>query len=72
MLAQFNNNKKVNMPWQLKALACNCVETKIVQKVINSESVLAFMGMNTPYIITGHYHTNYHLLYTSQLYYNVS
>lgn len=60
------------MSWQLKALVCSCVETKIVQKVINSESVSAFMGMNTPYIIIGHYHINYHLLYTSQLYHNLS
>lgn len=60
------------MSWQLKALVCNCVETKTVQKGIISESVSAFMGTNTPYIIIGHCHRNYHLLYTSQLYYNLS
>lgn len=60
------------MPWQLKAFLCNCVETKTVQEVINSEIVSVFMQMNTPYTVIRHYHKNYHPLYTSQLYYNLS
>jgi len=67
MLAQSNKKRNVNMAWLLKVLACDCAETKIMKKVINSESVSIY-GMNTPYIIIGRYRINYHLLYTSQSY----